>query len=287
MQNNKKPTTYEEQLNLLKSRGCIITDDKSCLEALKSINYYRLSAFFLPFKNFDNTYKNGTNFETIINIYQADKELRHILFSALEDIEIFLRCTFSYFHAHKYGSTGYVDINNFSRKHDASKFNAILSKEIQNNKNALFVKHHLEKYDGVFPIWVIIELFTFGMLSYFYADLTTQDKKILARDIYKTVPQNITSYLRCCTDLRNICAHYGRLYFRVFPAIPANIEVTENAKRKLWGTIQAVKNLYPDAKKWNTNVVCKIESVFQKYKDSINLEHIAFPKDWNTLLRDN
>ena len=34
----KKPTTYEEQLNKLKERGCIVEDEKQALEVLKNVN---------------------------------------------------------------------------------------------------------------------------------------------------------------------------------------------------------------------------------------------------------
>ena len=280
MLNTKNPTTYQEQMTLLKTRGCIISDDEFCLKTLQSVNYYRLSAYFLPFKNADDSFKLGTEFSKIVDIYNFDRELRRILFSAIEEIEIFLRTQFSYFHAHRYGSTGYLCAENFSERHNAQKFKEHIDKEINNNKKVLFVKHHIEKYDGVFPIWVITELFTFGMLSYFYADLKTPDKKVLARQLYDTVPQNMTSYLRCVTDMRNIVAHYGRLYYRIFPAIPANIGVPETAKRKLWGAIQAVRLLYPNRQKWNEEIIPAMQKVFDFYASSIDLAHIAFPSDW-------
>lgn len=284
MDHIKNPTTFQQQLKLLKSRGCVITDEDFCLKTLRSVNYYRFSAYILPFKNDGDTFKNGTTFEKIVNIYNFDKELRLLLFSVIEDIEIYLRTQFAYFHAHKYGSTAYLDESCFSNRHDSQKFNELIQKEIHNNKNVLFVKHHIEKYGGLFPVWVITELFTFGMLSYFYADLTTQDQKILSRTLYNTIPQNIISYLRCTTDLRNICAHYGRLYFRIFPAVPANVHVEENAKRRLWGAIQAVKALYPDATKWNEKIIPALQNLFEKYKANIELCHVAFPADWSELL---
>ena len=48
----------------------------------------------------------------------------------------------------------------------------------------------------------------------------TADQKEFAQKHYATIPQNLKSWLRCATDLRNICAHYGRLYYRIFSAIP-------------------------------------------------------------------
>lgn len=281
----KVPTTYTAQLAKLKERGCVVEDEAACCEVLKAVNYYRLSAYFLPFKDANGHYKGGTTFRKVYRIYEFDRKLRGILFSAVEEVEIFLRARFAYYHAHKYGATGYLDSGNYSDKHNAEKFNATLQREIENNKKVLFVKHHLEKYDGVFPIWAIVELFTFGTLSYFYADMTMQDKKQLAEELYRTTPKNLTSWLRCCTDLRNICAHYGRLYYRIFSAMPAGIDLADNAKRRLWGAVLVLKNLYPDSSKWNTEVLLPIQALFDEYAEDIDLYHMAIPADWQEQLR--
>ncbi|WP_243175966.1 Abi family protein [Dorea hominis] len=39
------------------------------------------------------------------------------------------------------------------------------------HKSTSVVQHHKEKYGGNFPIWVIVEFFSMGMLSYFYFPL--------------------------------------------------------------------------------------------------------------------
>lgn len=49
----KKPTTYEEQLKILESRGAFVSDEVFCLQKLAEINYYRFSAYFLPFRKTD------------------------------------------------------------------------------------------------------------------------------------------------------------------------------------------------------------------------------------------
>ena len=87
----KKPTTFEEQLNLLKSRGLIVDNDDKCLEILRSTNYYRLSAYLLPFKQCNDTFFSGTTFEKVYRIYEFDRKLRSLLFSVIEEIELFLQ----------------------------------------------------------------------------------------------------------------------------------------------------------------------------------------------------
>jgi hypothetical protein len=46
----KKPATFDQQIEKLINRGCAIGDPNLCKNTLHRINYYRLSAYFLPFK---------------------------------------------------------------------------------------------------------------------------------------------------------------------------------------------------------------------------------------------
>lgn len=284
----KPPTTYEEQLEMLTSRGVEIQDADmgQCKKVLEDINYYRLTAYFLPFKLTDGNYAAGTSFLRVYRIYEFDRKLRRILFTALEDVEISLRAKFAYYHAHRYGATGYLNPASFSDKHNHVKFLENFNREVNYNQKAPFVKHHLEKYDGIFPIWVACELFSFGMLSFFYADMQTQDRKYLSKRVYNTTEKNVTSWLRCCSDLRNICAHYGRLYFRVFTASPAGFsqQYSPETLFRLWGAVLALKGLYPDIGKWNSEVLPAISALFEEYAGEISLSHIAFPENWIDIL---
>ncbi|WP_456059445.1 Abi family protein [Brachyspira pilosicoli] len=262
----------------------------------ESINYYRFSAYFLPFKQSDNLYISGTSFEKVFNIYEFDRKLHAILFNALEEIEIFIRAKIAYYHAHKYGPLGYLNEKNFynedtNQKHINKKINYHrkfmdnLKREIKNNKKVLFVKHHIDKYDSKFPIWVATEIFTFGMLSTFFANLKLEDQKILAKDMYNITAKKLESWLHCCTDLRNICAHYGRLYYRIFSSIPKEMNNLDNdSKRKLWGTILTVKELYPFKNKWNDEILPNFIKLIDEYKNYIDFIHIGFPEEWKDYL---
>jgi len=204
--------TYEEQMEKLRSRGCVINDEKECEKILRSVGYYRLSAYFLPFKDADDSYKKDLEFSRIINLYEFDRKLRELLFAAIEVIEVDLR----------------------------------------------------------------------SRLSYFYNDLKTADKKAFAGNDYG----DMVSWLRCCTDLRNICAHYGRLYYRIFSAMPSGFGITEAQKRRLWGAMLSVKALFPHKNQWNTEFVPKVKALFEAYADTISLYHIAFPDDWTEQLKN-
>lgn len=74
----------------------------------------------------------------------------------------------------------------YNEKHNDEKFKNLIQVCIEENKRALVVKHHNEKYNGKFPIWVIVEFFSMGMLSYFYADMLSVDQKHIAKALYET-----------------------------------------------------------------------------------------------------
>ena len=250
----KQPRTYDEQIDILRRHGCVIGDEADCIDKLASIGYYRISAYFLPFRKADGSYITGTDFRTVFRIYEFDRKFRHIIFGAIDVIEIYLRSTLSYFHSSKYGSIGYKDASSFGSRHNHEKFEANLAREIANNNKIPFVKHHIDNYDNKFPLWVAMELFTFGMLSYFYNDLKTSDQKAVARQMGQN-NHELASWLRCCTDLRNACAHYSRLYNRIFTAAPSGLSLTEWEGRRLWGAVLMLRSLYKSSDKWNSEVV--------------------------------
>ena len=53
----KDPATYEEMIAKLQEHGCVVKDEMYAKLVLKEIGYYRLSAYFLPFRKTDRAYK--------------------------------------------------------------------------------------------------------------------------------------------------------------------------------------------------------------------------------------
>jgi abortive infection bacteriophage resistance protein len=278
---------YEAQIEKICSRGCLIEDSDAAKTALSTMSYYRLSAYFLPFKQNDGNYKQGTRFETICRIYEFDRKLRNILFAALARIEIFLRANLAYYHAEQYGPLGYKNVANYRPNgHDHARFEDQIKAEIKKNNKIPFVHHHNQKYGGQFPLWVVVELFTFGMLSRFYADLRSKDQKRIARTLFRATPKLLASWLRCCTDLRNICAHHGRLYYRSFSAVPGGIaNIDKKDDRRVFSLLLILKKLYPCKKAWNDEVCNAVCTLADDYKNDIQFRHIGFPLGWKALLR--
>jgi abortive infection bacteriophage resistance protein len=283
--NLKPATTVEQQIAILKSRGLIIDDEAECADFLRRANYYRLTAYLLPFQTSKDNYLPGTTFEKVCNVYEFDQQLRSLIFSAIEEIEIYARTVISYFHAHKYGANGYLDAANFIPEHKHSILLANLASEKAHNRHLPFVKHHIKHYDGIFPVWVAVELFTLGMLSHFYMDLPVADRRVIAKK-FNTKDAYLTSWIITLTKLRNICAHYGRLYYSQVaspPKLPPRLKLKPT--RRLFDQVLTLKLLSPTPEQWNTSFLPKLSALIDEYGESISLEDIGFSPDWESVLR--
>ena len=281
----KPATTYRAQVDKLCSRGLLVEDRAECENFLKGVNYYRFTAYLLPFKNPDDTYKEGTSFYKVRRIYEFDTALRNLIFRLIEIIELYLRTQFAYYFAHHYTAIGYMNPNNFSHKHIHEDFIKHITDCIEDNKETPIVRHHKEKYDGHFPIWVIIELFSIGTLSRFFADMKRSDQRQIATTCHWPEYGLVPGWLKCLTELRNRCAHYSRLYYWEFISVPGFPENTKASKnmRSLFNQVLMLKYLCPQKATWE-EFKANLISLISGYSDSIDIKHIGFPDDWSSIL---
>ena len=120
MKYNKPPLTIKDQINLLKSRGLSISDESAAEAFLSRVSYYRFSAYLLPFqlKDGSHTFKPNSTFEKAYKTYLFDRELRHIVFNAIEKIEIALRARLINIFSLVFGGFWYSDSSLFENQTD-------------------------------------------------------------------------------------------------------------------------------------------------------------------------
>ncbi len=284
----KKPTTYPKQVKLLKKKNILVEDDALCEDFLAKVNYYRLSGYFLPFINRKKNFcEQSISFEQIQNIYYFDTELRNLLSIIIERVEIFIRSQLAYYNAHHYGADGYMDSQNYNSRHNYKRFTAYIKKSINDNAKSPVIQHHLNEYGGKFPIWVIIEYFTLGTLSFFYTGMKNHDKASIALKLYSTNYQCLSSWLKCLTDLRNRCAHYSRLYYWKYstvPKLPKSSKVT--ADHTLFSQLYMLKLMYPEPENWNDDFIKPFHKIYSKYKKHISRTHMGLPYKWKSILKN-
>lgn len=283
--------SFEEQVDKLIEHGCTdIGSIEYAISILKRVNYYRLTAYFLPFRD-TNTQKYDSekvSLPKIYDIYQFDSKLRLLLLSYLEEVELYFRTQVAYYHAEQFGALAYKDKVNFNKFHKHDEFMENLDKELSYRTKDPIYKHHQFKYAGEFPIWVLVEFFSFGMTSKFFADSPNSVQDKLAKDLGIKTAQ-VRTYLEIAVVLRNYCAHYSRLYYRTFSKVPGQLPplMTENLKIKqgLMTQLYALKHLYPDSDKWNTEFITSLHNLFEQYEDVIELDHLGFTSDWQRVLK--
>ena len=173
----KKARTYDDQIGILKSRGLIIDNEEFAKSILKNIGYYKLSGFYKFFykdikDNTEREFREGIKFEDIYNLYLLDKELRNVLFSIITDIEISFKANIAYVTSHKYGVEVWKDGRVLP-----DEVRLFIRKELDKSKKNQIIKHHIDNYEGKYPIWVVMEILSFGTVSKMYQGLPVDDKK--------------------------------------------------------------------------------------------------------------
>lgn len=227
MKYKKPPLTFEQQAQRLLDRGMIVSDRNQLIERLSAVSYYRLSGYWYPFKQQDDTFKPGTTFEEIWQRYVFDRQLRLLVMDAVERIEVaILRTQMVEYFTLKYGPFGYLDKTNFNPKFSVDEHNRLLVgiRDTALHSKEIFIIHFFDKYNSEqdLPLWMAVEVMSFGNLFTFFRNLDQADKQILAQRS-GVVPKVLDSWLHMFNYVRNLCAHHGRLWNRelsISPLIP-------------------------------------------------------------------
>ncbi len=291
----KKPLTYEEQVERLKNHhGLEIFDDGEAKKILSEVSYYRLSAYAIGLMRADDCEKvqEGISLNHIFALYQFDSKLRALLYRTIEFLEIKFRTQIAYYIAMHYGAEGYTDSQNFEtvcKQNGESVFDGILKRfneEKTRQSNLPIVQHHENKYAGHYPVWVALELFTFGNLVSLYSIMKTEDRKNLAR-LYYTDEQRLKSWVLALVEMRNICAHYGRIYnmpLKQRPKLYKEHAKYPNTVTKLFPLLIAIRRMLSGHAEWESFYQDLVE-LLENHKDVVRLSFIGFPKNWAQILK--
>tara|TARA_R110002072_G_scaffold301462_1_gene481225 strand:- start:4215 stop:5138 length:924 start_codon:yes stop_codon:yes gene_type:complete len=223
---HKQALTFEDQLNQLVGRGLEVNDRDTALSALSSISYYRLSAYWFPFRqrNTDGSVLSilqpGTSLDEVIKLYEFDRHLRLSVMDAIERVEVAIRTQLTYHMAHAYGAFAHNDSSNFHPNFRHAQWLSKLEQETDRSSDE-FIRHYKSKYEGfpTVPIWMVTEVMSLGSLSLFYKGLKNnrregvEDKKAIA-DRFDVHHKRLAEWLHTLTYVRNVCAHHSRLWNR-------------------------------------------------------------------------
>jgi abortive infection bacteriophage resistance protein len=299
--------SLDEQIEILKSKGLIIEDETAAKEILFRENYFFISGyrhlFMRSYK--EREFIKGTTFEELYSVFLFDRKIRNIMFQYILVIENNIKSIISYQLSKKYGikEKDYLNPKNFTEDNIKQRqVRDILNKmkrQIRvNGRQHTATMHYIDNY-GYIPLWILVKVLSFGILSEFYNILKSEDAMAIA-DIYHLSIEELSTYLTILANFRNLCAHEDILYdHRTQKEIPdtkyhrfLDIEMTDDhynyGKNDLFAVIIIMKQMLKE-EEFNDFLfqigyeIDILEGSIQSVSTSLILNKIGFPDNWRDI----
>lgn len=116
----KPSTTIDQQLALIEGKGFHIANLQVARDFLNRTGYYRLRAYFLPFKT--HTGYEPVPFEQIMELYEFDNHLRGWLFKVIGEIESALKARLAAYLTNTYGTQCHTKASTFDSRHKHDEY---------------------------------------------------------------------------------------------------------------------------------------------------------------------
>lgn len=272
----KKATTIEQQINLLLSRGLIISDKEKAKEILEDIGYYRLGFYLFPFEktyprliNRTHEYLESATFDDVVNLYYFDCDLRLLLSRYLNRIEVAFRTSIIYNLSNKYKDDPIWFV---STKVMTDPYVTDFERKVYNSdfiRNPIIHRHHIHHPDERFaPAWKTIEFMTFGAVMKLYEQLKElEDKMVIAHKFGIRQVVTFVSYMHTVRQVRNACAHGLLLYDLKLPLAirrgPAGFNSDE--RNNILGALRVIKYIMAQVSANRANEMCEqIKVLYEK-----------------------
>ena len=301
---DKNPLSFNEQINLLETRGLQIIDRQKALSYLQEISYYRLSAYFLPYQKNKDKFNTGTTFQQIIDTYSFDRELRLLVFDSIERIEVAIRTQMIYQMALHYNESHWQDNQSHFVKpyynrigiliDPYSDFQSIISKSKTSRTREVFIKHYMDNYHSPSnpPCWMCVELLTIGELSRVYVGLSDNSDRKRIAEFFEMHPTVFISWLHSLTYVRNICAHHARLWNKDLAIQPEILRKPKGPwlssrfhnNKRVFYFICMIKYMLHRANPGNS-LNEKLKDLFDKYPQ-VPIKYLGIPSDTKGKLLD-
>ena len=288
----KTSLTFSQQIEHLKQRGLIFSDETKAIKYFSNISYYRLSAYwytFLEIPQKTHCFKADSNFDTVIKTYVFDKKLRFLIFYEIERIEIALRTQIIYQYCQAFGNNWHEEITFYKHPAYFNKFNDLMQDEMRKTSE-VFIKHYFNEYNDPInpPAWMVLELPSFGQLSMLFKNLRLNVAKKNIANHFCIHENVLESWLECLTYVRNNCAHHMRLWNRKLPKSPIIPTHTKNEWLKTIPAADRQNRIYlvlavirylQRAVTPTGNFNNKLKQLIEQFPN-IPLDYMGFPANW-------
>lgn len=285
---------------------------------LWSVGYYRLSAYWYPYREFTNgtrtvrsdNFMPGTSFDHIAALYEFDRKLRTLIHDGIERIEIGLRTQVNEHLGATEGPLAYRDSRNFrSTFQHAAWLGRAEGRILRARRHNEAIRHHYAYYEGNFPIWVLSEVLDFSDVSMLFEGLPTRAQWTIAENLgirieFPSLSANqqrkarrehpLVRWFEHLSIIRNTAAHHSRLWNRSFAPVPTAPFKTlmefetlpDGQSEKLYGALcmmnVLLSTISPGAS-WPTKIQHLIEESFN-WISGRHIAEMGFPNGWENAL---
>lgn len=215
MSYDRPVTTVSEQLDILIRKGLIVPNRQDGIKLIREVGYFRLKGYCLAYLDVNvNQFQTNVTIDVIREAYQFDGELKSLLLLTCQHLEIHLKAVMGRVLSSIYAPV--LPANAFFRKSAADGWRETMALAHQRARpKEIYVEYYLKRYQEV-PIWVDLELSTFGNVSRLFANLELSTQKKIASE-YGIQPKYLRNWFHELTNVRNVCAHHSRVFGRRFP----------------------------------------------------------------------
>ena len=219
-------------------------------------------------------------FWQVYSLYAFDNRLRHVMSELLEEFEVLFRTRLAHYIGGQYGPLGYLSPAMFVNCDYHSDMLDTLAREKGAQSKSPIVKHHHAKYGGDIPIWAAVEILSFGTTAKLYNNMRPSDQQAIAATLGVSV-KYLYSWLRAFVEVRNICAHYGRLYNKALLFPPRLFRECQFQQNSIFAVLFLLQRFVePEV---TLNCVVRLREALCRYP-AVELRRIRFPDNWDELL---
>ncbi len=248
----KAPQTSAAIVAKLQRQGLAIAAPASVEALFERVSYFRVRGYLFPYLDLAGSppppapkvFKAGATIEQALQMYGFDEGLRALIFDLLPQLEVALRTVLDSAMSHTAGHCfWYLQPRWFAKgKHPAYVVSALSGSFCKSAEK--YADHYRDTYyneqSGTYksmpPFWVISELSTLGQIKEFFENLkedasppfpaTTLPKstvldKMAQRRFGAKHFRDLAKWVHMLRDVRNVCAHHGRLWNKNFLAPPS------------------------------------------------------------------
>lgn len=285
---NQPQISIEDQIRLLKSEGLSFFDEGRAKHLLSNISMFRMKSYLMPLRLQNcRQFKAGSTFESAYELYKFDSELRKMVFSELEKIEVSFRTQLSLVMGDAAGVFWFEDSMNFRDEYRHLSLLRGLAEELRRSDDEAIVAFRRNYSNPYPPTWMTFEVSSFGTLSMMYRWLNPgQARRQLAR-YYGVSDTVLESWLHSIVYVRNICAHHSRLWNKrlsINAMVPRRTHLpfvtTPNDTKKVYYILSIILYLLQTVNTRNT-FVSRFKSLLQKYP-CVDVAAMGFPQNWET-----